>query len=327
MSDSAIQREATDALRRGMQTRDVDIARKEIGRLFCPHQLRPSAQGLDVRVRAHHAGPIALVGLDYGHRVRITPGELRTFYLIQVPLAGSTQIGLGKERLVSTPSVAAVLSPNEPVDMLWSESAPHLLCRIERRALHEELQMLTGEVPSAPIRFQAAMPLTAPGVRTWLDGLRTVWHQLQGQAPRTADWHRSVLTTLLLTQPHNHSALLQARAGDASAVRRAVAFMEQRLGGSVNVPEVAAAVGVGVRGLQRAFRAELDTTPAAWLKRRRLSLARERLLAAEPGSTTVTVLAGQCGITHLGRFAADYQTMFGEHPSDSLARPAEPVRV
>lgn len=98
--------------------------------------------------------------------------------------------------------------------------------------------------------------------------------------------------------------------------------MESRIAETVNLPQVAAGIGVGVRQLQKAFRAELDESPAAWLKRRRLELARKRLELAAPGSTTVTAVAGGLAINHLGRFSAEYRDAFDESPSETLNRPA-----
>jgi AraC-like DNA-binding protein len=51
----------------------------------------------------------------------------------------------------------------------------------------------------------------------------------------------------------------------------------------------------------------------------RLERARERLLSAGPADT-VTTIALDCGIAHLGRFPAAYRIAFGELPTETLAR-------
>jgi AraC-like DNA-binding protein len=51
----------------------------------------------------------------------------------------------------------------------------------------------------------------------------------------------------------------------------------------------------------------------------RLDVARAALLAAEP-PRQVTVIALDCGFTHLSRFAEAYLRAFGERPSETLAR-------
>ena len=52
----------------------------------------------------------------------------------------------------------------------------------------------------------------------------------------------------------------------------------------------------------------------------RLERAHDTLLAAIPGSTTVTEVALRWGFPHLGEFAARYSARFGEKPSETLAR-------
>ena len=54
---------------------------------------------------------------------------------------------------------------------------------------------------------------------------------------------------------------------------------------------------------------------------RRLRLEHARRMLEQPSpATTVTDVAFACGFGDLGRFARDFQRMFGERPSALLAR-------
>jgi transcriptional regulator GlxA family with amidase domain len=76
-----------------------------------------------------------------------------------------------------------------------------------------------------------------------------------------------------------------------------------------------------VRGLQDAFRRNLDASPADYLRRLRLDRVRQDLLAADPLSgATVAGIARRWGFVHLGRFAQTYRTAFGELPGSTLQR-------
>ena len=76
------------------------------------------------------------------------------------------------------------------------------------------------------------------------------------------------------------------------------------------------------RALERAFLTVNGVTPKRFLTQMRLSKARRMLLRPTRG-VTVTSVAGDCGIGHLGRFSLEYRRMFGEKPSKTLARASE----
>ncbi|MFE2728281.1 helix-turn-helix domain-containing protein [Kitasatospora sp. NPDC059327] len=64
----------------------------------------------------------------------------------------------------------------------------------------------------------------------------------------------------------------------------------------------------------------MDVTPMAYLRRVRLDAAHRDLLAADPGSTTVTRVAMQWGFAHPGHFAARYRDAYRIPPSATLVR-------
>jgi transcriptional regulator GlxA family with amidase domain len=109
-------------------------------------------------------------------------------------------------------------------------------------------------------------------------------------------------------------------------IRRFDAAARANVADSVGISELCRIAGVERRTLLRAFRAVLDTTPSRYLRTSRLGLVRQTLLAADGGRKTVTEVATRFGFRELGRFAADYRAAFGESPSETLRRAAQPVR-
>ena len=73
------------------------------------------------------------------------------------------------------------------------------------------------------------------------------------------------------------------------------------------------------RSLQYAFLQRFGCGPMQFIRRQRLALAQQRLLAPLPG-TTVTSVARDCGYLSVASFRRDYQQRFGEPPSDALRR-------
>ena len=84
-----------------------------VGRVMKPHQLTRTAGGerLDARMHYTGLGDLSLSRLRYGATVRIEPGPLESFFLVQMPLCGTAAIESGGQRIDSSPELASVLSP------------------------------------------------------------------------------------------------------------------------------------------------------------------------------------------------------------------------
>jgi len=111
-----------------------------------------------------------------------------------------------------------------------------------------------------------------------------------------------------------------------STLRDVIAVLKGRKQ-PVTVPDLAVAVKLSQRQLERDFRNALGITPKQYLQRVRMNGARNDLRAAESGFSTVTEIGNDWGFSELGRFAVEYKTLFGESPSKTLRRPAVSVPI
>jgi AraC family ethanolamine operon transcriptional activator len=84
-------------------------------------------------------------------------------------------------------------------------------------------------------------------------------------------------------------------------------------------------VGVSRRTLEYAFRSVSGVTPGQYIKLRRLAAARKMLAEADPAQTTVTNIALEYAFHHLGYFALDYKSLYGESPSQTLQSQKKPT--
>ena len=101
--------------------------------------------------------------------------------------------------------------------------------------------------------------------------------------------------------------------GGEIIVRRAEAFLKEHAGTPFHSGALSAALSLSERQLERIFRETYGVTPQRWHLVARLNHAR-RMLQHGPG-IRVTDAALRAGFTHLGRFARDYDALFGELPS------------
>ena len=309
------------------RTYDLDDARDQVARVFCPHRLTTTSSS--GRVDAVHNSvklkTLSLNYLDYGAEVNITPGELNSFFLIQIPLSGGGRVTCGSETVESSPHIASVPSPTERLDMTWQERSPHLLIHFSRESVESRLEELMGKSLSAPVRFDLAMRMDEPGIKSWRKIVDLLVQNFNEDVPvlhesMQSDLESACLTGLLTAQPHNYSACLINTAEPAAPrfVRKAMALCEERTYDNLTISELARYSGVSVRSLQEGFRSYIGLSPTQYLREVRLRRVREDLSREEDRDRTVSEIAGRWGFTHMGRFSHYYSDRFGELPSDTL---------
>ena len=114
------------------------------------------------------------------------------------------------------------------------------------------------------------------------------------------------------------------RAGrtDAHAMigRRARAYIEEHLSDPICPDILAQAVLTSRRTLFRAFAEILNDTPHIYVMRLRLHRIRHDLASDEERACTIALIANRWGFSELGRMARRYRTLFGELPSETLAK-------
>lgn len=106
----------------------------------------------------------------------------------------------------------------------------------------------------------------------------------------------------------------------ARIVRAAEERFAQADGNPVSLADLCAAAGVGKTALYLAFQDWCGVPPIAYFHKRRLAMARARLVSADAERGAVRQAALTVGLTEFGRFARDYRQLFGESPSATLSR-------
>lgn len=91
-------------------------------------------------------------------------------------------------------------------------------------------------------------------------------------------------------------------------------YIDANLSSHLKVPDLCRIAGVSLSTLERIFQHELQMTPLAYIKARRLDAVRRSLINGDP-DIPIAQLAHDHGISHLGRFSADYRQQFGVLPS------------
>lgn len=104
--------------------------------------------------------------------------------------------------------------------------------------------------------------------------------------------------------------LQQARLGED--------IIRQSLHSPLPVMSICRMVGVSRRQLEYAFHTAFGVGPREYAHLLRMNESRRQLKLARAKSRTVTDIAMDVGVTHLGRFSESYRLLFGETPIQTL---------
>ena len=106
----------------------------------------------------------------------------------------------------------------------------------------------------------------------------------------------------------------------AAIMRRFQRITEEHPDDPIYITELCKEIGASERTLNTCCREYLGMGAKHYLLLSRMHMVRRTLRRSAPADTTVTEVAMRYGFWQLGRFAGKYRAVFGESPSDTLAR-------
>ncbi|MCP4619226.1 MAG: helix-turn-helix domain-containing protein [Bradyrhizobium sp.] len=178
----------------------------------------------------------------------------------------------------------------------------------EKRIVSPSQQSLDSFISDAVSAAKFAREMPAPTLDGTGGGGRVVSALLTALAGMIAAANRTVAVPTS-----------SARLAD-DTVTRALEYVRGQKWGGLQVANLALAADVTSRTLLRMFRQQLGMGPASYLKRRQLNIVRRALRVGLGASAKITDVMGEHGVTEFGRFASEYKALFGERPSDTVAR-------
>ena len=272
---------------------------------------------------------VTMAYLDYCCAVTLRVPHSADCYAVHMTTSGQAAVTIGDVRHEITPFFALVVSPEMDYTLECERDSPQLVIRIEREALERQLSRMIGRSLPEPVRFDPIGDLTADGAVRWHGALQIFSSEIV--SPESLIHHgvgagaleELIISTLLYIQQSNYTMRLRSLPVHSGrpAVRRSMDYIEEHLAEPITMADLATAVGMSPRSIQAGFKEDLQTTPIAFIRDRRLDRVRLTLMEALPGDgLTVTDAAERWGFTHLGNFSVLYRRRFGESPSQTLRR-------
>lgn len=312
------------------RTRDLDEARETVGRVFCPHRLTISGETGRFRTVQNHVdtGLVSLSYIDYGAEVDIEPGELTSFYLIQIPLAGGASIRTGSREVTSHTACASILNPTHYTSMTWHAGCRQLQVQVARNVVDAFLRDYLGRDFEHSAAFDPAMDLSDPGCAAWIRHVVAFARDVErfgigpGTRGRRAYYATELLRELFEAQSSTHTHFAEVDSGGPVPryIKAALDRIRAHPDETLTCNALAKECGVAGRTLQHGFRQYLGKTPMQVLREERLDRCRLDLLSID-GERQVSETATRWGFVHLGRFSSYYKQRFGESPRETAMRP------
>lgn len=308
-------------------TSDPDVAHDWLQAVYAEYQPEEFNSQRPFRFRGTHTplGRSSVSRLEYSMSADNNLA-LSDVLLVLRPTDGVLKVGVGRAEEVVPPGTPVLFPPHQAVSALWADTDAGCVCL--RTADVERVAVETTGDETVALRFTAVRTMSPDHARRWNDVVRSVTEAVERDPevalnPMIAGrltqlLAEAVLDTFPSTRLASHRRLPPDHATPA-VVRRAVDFIESNADRETSLSEIAAASGIGPRGLQAAFLRHQDTTPTAYARRVRMERAHRDLQAADPsGSDTVPAIAARWGFVDPGRFATAYEQTYRRSPAQTL---------
>ncbi|MEQ9396084.1 AraC family transcriptional regulator [Haliea sp.] len=308
------------------QTSDLDEARCRVSQVYCDHRLSSRTGRVDA---FHYHMPfrgISFNYMQYGTESHIEPGYLKDFYLIQLPLQGRAHVESGGQVIESDPARASVINPSAFTKMVWSHDCRQFTVQITKDRVERIAASCLGLPVQGSLVFDTAMENGNAQHASWW---RHLFSFIREYSQECSFYRNSeileaeldnIIKALLYSLNHNYTSPLlnDTQLVRPRHVRLAMDYIRDHISENLSMNTLAELTGVSERRLYEGFRRFQNISPMRYVQQTRLKAVRSALQTSR--DTSVTQIATEYGFTQLGRFAALYRQVYGELPSETVAR-------
>jgi len=285
----------------------------------------PRSDGFEAVANYLALPKVGLGFCGYGTETIVDFPEL-DFARLQIALNGNATTAFNGHAYAIDAQRPGMIPPGESTRVAFGAGYEQLILRISTAALESALVTLLGVRPRGDLRFDPDAPPRPHSGKVLRDLTMFLADQLNSTAAQLpgamlTELEQALIVSFLSAHRHNFSEMLEGTAREAAprTVRLAEEYIEASWNRAITIEELAAQTNTSVRSLYAVFKKARGYSPMTFAKSVRLRRARQMLLDANP-RTSVSQVAFKCGFGNLGHFANDFRKMFGELPSEMLAR-------
>ncbi len=310
-----------------LQSDDVETTLRTVSRHLKHHTLHfnQKSERLAARLHSLDLGQVSVNYVCYGADIVVDPNELQSFYLVHMPISGTSQVVLGKEHYFLQAGQSIICPPDIRTKFTWSENCGVIAVKIDKRILDNHYQEITKTPLMEKILFDPLIKAQEIGAGSWHRLLKYILTDAENEGGLYETQNgieqvrNLILTTLLTTLPHSHSQLVNRVISPAAPyyVKAAEDFMRTNLTGSITMDDLVHLTGVSARTIYQGFKHFRGSSPMRYFDDMRLAQVREEL--TKPGlERSISKIATKWGFFHLSGFAKKYKRRYHELPSETL---------
>lgn len=313
-------------------TREVAEAVSAVSALLGNASLRIHPDDRDefqVTLNAARFLDVTMAYLDFRAPTRLVIERGADIFAVHVTTHDSATVAIdGEERELSAFS-GLIANPGDRHTIQLAADCPQLIIRIEREAVERQLTRMLGRSLDRPIAFERTFDLMSDEAVRWHGALQLLSSEVISQRSLiqkgigAGALEELIISTLLYIQPSNFAQSVRnpQYSSGRVAVRRSMRYVDEHLAEPITMDDLARHACVSVRAIQMGFREDLDTTPVAYIRERRLEKVRATLMdSIAADGVTVSGVAQRWGFNNAGTFSVRYRERFGETPSETLRR-------
>jgi len=252
-----------------------------------------------------------------------TPGQMRT---IALPHADCTEFKwfgyrIDSPALLVFPLGGEIDAISKPGFHVTTMSIP---AQIIDEYCERNFQSSSRKVIGADERVLQVKPDVTEGLMKslkFISHLSRLRGEHTGHSSVVASFEAQLLDTLFQS---SHNTVLKSKIPGRSDRNRvldsALEYIEDHQRDIVYIHELCAAIRVPERTLRAVFQHELGISPKRFLLGRKMYGIHRELSNSNPTDSRVSDLANAWGFWHMGQFAKDYRSFFGELPNDTLKK-------
>lgn len=303
----------------GIVIRDLDEYRESLGSLWDLEVSQLEAARAVIRCRFVTDGEAILYEEHFGVG-NLQRGCLEGDKIVVALPDPVARTGRWQGEVRSGPSLACAWS-GEALNLMIPAGSAIRVAIFPAQRFERDFGALAGR--DARMVFRRGRIFVGTPMRDW-DRLWRSWGRIIDAGPGSEDLGTRLTSELVAALDFQVGRPVPERGARWSNYRR----MIERLNHAdipVSAGALALELGISLRSLNEACARSVGLPPGRFLKLQRLNRVRRELLRHRSGTRTVTSLAIDQGFTELGRFAGEYRRLFGELPSETLARRPAPA--